>query len=557
MSAFRIGINMPGAISAGAYTAGVLDFLIEALDSWYAAKQSFSDGQGQPVPMHDVTIPVFSGASAGGMCAAIASMLVQGEFQHIHNAQLGLEGTTNRFFESWVNMIDIRELLQTNDLRNGRTVFSLLDSTIVDTIARYALQPNKPFKRAYVPENLTLFLTLTNLTGIPYALNSQGNVPSLEENTLYHADRLRFETVTGSRRTADPTAKALHLDNMNDAGWELLRTAAMATGAFPIFLAPREIKRQKSDYARPLWQSVNPGAAGTTTPMQPAWPAQMPDPFVTVNVDGGVIDNDPFDLAHDYLASLNPQSANNQNPRQPEAADRAVVTISPFPSRMNFDANADFEKEAEVGTALSSLASTLIASSRFFGESLALIVDGTFSRFMIAPSGKQVPGQQALQCGSLGAFGGFFEKKFRQHDYQLGRRNCQQFLRTQFLLPTANPIIAGGLPTDAAKRAAIVQQFGGPTPSDNFQQWREWIQVIPLCGAVAVEEPVPTRGKVDPDALQANVTLMYQRFGVIEPLLTGKIAPEIRVPLNIAERVSAFLRLGHEKVYELLSRELG
>ena len=30
---------MAGAISAGAYTAGVFDFLIEALDEWEKAKQ--------------------------------------------------------------------------------------------------------------------------------------------------------------------------------------------------------------------------------------------------------------------------------------------------------------------------------------------------------------------------------------------------------------------------------------------------------------------------------------------------------------------------------------
>src|SRR5271163_2793770 len=34
MATFKIGINMAGAVSAGAYTAGVLDFLIEALDAW-------------------------------------------------------------------------------------------------------------------------------------------------------------------------------------------------------------------------------------------------------------------------------------------------------------------------------------------------------------------------------------------------------------------------------------------------------------------------------------------------------------------------------------------
>src|SRR5439155_4814685 len=69
MAAFKIGINMAGAISAGAYTAGVLDFLTEALDEWYKAKAS-----GEAVPMHDVSIEVLSGASAGGMCAAISAV---------------------------------------------------------------------------------------------------------------------------------------------------------------------------------------------------------------------------------------------------------------------------------------------------------------------------------------------------------------------------------------------------------------------------------------------------------------------------------------------------
>ena len=36
---FRIGINMAGAISAGAYTAGALDFLIQALDEWWAVEE--------------------------------------------------------------------------------------------------------------------------------------------------------------------------------------------------------------------------------------------------------------------------------------------------------------------------------------------------------------------------------------------------------------------------------------------------------------------------------------------------------------------------------------
>src|SRR5580698_2891294 len=193
MGAFRLGINMAGAVSAGAYTAGVLDFLIEALDAWYAAKQ-----QGQAVPMHEVSIDVFAGASAGGMCAAIASVMVQGDFDHIHDPNA--QNTSNRFYESWVNKIDITRLLEKNDLKDNEPVYSLLDCSIIDEIAEYALVPGNPKRRAYISPNLTLFLTLTNLSGIPYSLNDVAS-GSLEESTLYHADRLRFETVQAGQMT--------------------------------------------------------------------------------------------------------------------------------------------------------------------------------------------------------------------------------------------------------------------------------------------------------------------------------------------------------------------
>ncbi|SAL85170.1 hypothetical protein AWB68_07588 [Caballeronia choica] len=65
---FEIGIVLAGAISAGAYSSGVVDFLIEALDAWEAAKEA-ERKTGRPqnewsVPPHDVVLRVFAGASA-------------------------------------------------------------------------------------------------------------------------------------------------------------------------------------------------------------------------------------------------------------------------------------------------------------------------------------------------------------------------------------------------------------------------------------------------------------------------------------------------------------
>lgn len=66
---FEIGLVLAGAISAGAYSAGVMDFLIEALDAWEEAKVNAPGS----VPTHSIRIKVIAGASAGAMNGAIAS----------------------------------------------------------------------------------------------------------------------------------------------------------------------------------------------------------------------------------------------------------------------------------------------------------------------------------------------------------------------------------------------------------------------------------------------------------------------------------------------------
>jgi hypothetical protein len=550
MASFRLGINMAGAVSAGAYTAGVLDFLIEALDEWYAAKD-----RGEAVPRHDLSLDVFSGASAGGMCAAIAAAMVQGEFEHIHDTSL--VGTSNRFYESWVNKIDIRELLETRDLNAREPVYSLLDCTIIDEIAQYAIVPGAPKKRPYISPNLTLFLTLTNLVGIPYSLNDVGS-GSLEESTVYHADRLRFETVQPGRPASTPSAKPLPLGQAGEGAWPLLTEAAKATGAFPIFLAPRMLTRDRADYERPMWESINAAAAGGP-PVPPDWPASVGPTINTINMDGGVIDNDPFDLAHDYLASLDPPRTDNQNPREPLKAERAVVTVAPFPSQSAFTPAPVLARDATVSASLSQMVSVFIAQSRFFGESLALITTGSSSRFVIAPSDTSLPaGAPALECASLGAFGGFFERGFRAHDFQLGRRNCQQFLRYHFALPTGNPMIQAGLAALGAQSAEALARFRVKAPPDATSELSaDWIPIVPLCSDIVREDVgQPPEGKISISSLNEIVDRIDVRLGAVLPLLLRDIPSE---PLRLClQAVARLIELfGKAKIKEYLISQLG
>jgi predicted acylesterase/phospholipase RssA len=543
---FHLGINMAGAVSAGAYTAGVLDFLMEALEEWYAAKASPNPG----VPLHRISLDVFSGASAGGMCAAIAAVMVQGAFQHIRDPfDSSVKDTTNKFYESWVNKVDIEYLLQERDLGDGKPVISLLDSTIIDDIANYALVAGIPARREYISDSLTLFLSLTNVRGTPFSLSGSGD-GSAEEQIAYYADKLQFETVAGNAAPVSTSARPLPLGS-NAGAWPLLKEAAKATGAFPIFLAPRQLKRVAADYINSPWEplsNLNPD------PVRPLWTLDDADEIVTLNVDGGVTDNDPFQLAHDYLAihnpaaQINPKTAALENPRPSNQANCAVLTVAPFPSKAQFEKDYDFAKNSSIFGMLPNLFTTLISQSRFFGESLSTVSSGnSFSRFVLAPSDASNPGDDALQCGLLGAFGGFFWRGFRAHDYQLGRRNCQKFLVDYFRLAHDNPIIAAGL--NQATRAAVLEKFD-PKQTGS-------LPIVPLCGTAVDEVKYPERQKIPKDRVAHIVNWAVDRMhAVTKPLLASVIKSDFDCWAARSAADTLISTWGKSKLKEVLQKEL-
>jgi hypothetical protein len=90
--------------------------------------------------------------------------------------------------------------------------------------------------------------------------------------------------------------------------------------------------------------------------------------------------------------------------------------------------------------------------ARFAADDIELANrEDVYSRFMVAPKRPTPPLKQAtypeadgkwLASGALGGFGGFLHRKFRRHDFLLGRRNCQQFLVQHFTLPAENGLFA-------------------------------------------------------------------------------------------------------------------
>ncbi|MGB8260429.1 MAG: hypothetical protein WCE75_08760 [Terracidiphilus sp.] len=476
---FKLAINMPGAVSAGAYTAGVLDFLIEAMDAWEAAKAA-----GATVPRHQVSIEVLTGASAGGMCAAISAVQLQENFPHIAEAAAPGAITGNRLYDSWVQRVNILRLLETRDLKANPQLVSGLDCTVLNEIAADALMPPQSNAgRGYISPSLTLMLTLTNLRGTYYPLYSNA-AKTAGEFATYFGDRIRFQY--GSAVTAADGAPVEPLPADGQGSWPVLGQAALATGAFPLALAPRVLTRKACLYEDKSWSEE-----GSCCPVPPDFAGLVPadGTLDTLNVDGGVTDNDPFALAHDYIANLAPQSAGGQNPREADTADRAVLSIAPFPSTETFSKN--FSGPTSLPSIAGRVLNALIAQSRFQGESLGLLTTRQgFSRFVIAPTDEKNPGGAALQGSALSAFGGFFSKGFRDHDFLLGRRNCQKFLTSYLVFRSDNPVIAAGLeglsPQQVAAMAVRPPFAGDPLPAGVC-----WIPLVPLCGAAQAEVPYP------------------------------------------------------------------
>jgi len=499
---------MAGAVSAGAYTAGVLDFLIQALDAWYDERAL----QRNNVPAHDVLLEALTGASAGGMCAAISSVALQEQFDHVTATNPDAATRVNRLYQSWVRAIDILPLLGSADLPDKLgPVKSILDSTPIANIASAALvpDPTRGKKRPWVAEPLGIILTLSNLRGIPYSVDSANN-GSFEERVAYHADQIRF-ALTAAGGADNDTTYALNYSDPANPNWQLLRTGAMATGAFPLMLAARVLERKQADYENRLWEIDNgtPDSAGqcqSRTKIRPDWDKTVTPTFENVYADGGVTNNNPFECARQYLV----QAAGNpgHNPREADKANAAVISVAPFPGDEPFDPGYNAADESALGKIAGALVKTLISQSRFQGEDLKLIQDeNNNSRYAIAPSDQPGQSAPALLCGALGAFGGFIDEKFRDRDYQLGRRNCQQFLRKAFMLPEDNPLIAAGLVSRSNLIGGISEQFQGKT----------WYQIIPLMPALQQEIQVPPRGnfKTTPQRLEQVASAAADRLETV------------------------------------------
>ena len=528
---FEIGLVMAGAASAGAYTAGIVDFMLEALQAWQEAKES-----GDPrVPDHDVQIRVAAGASAGGIVATFLAMLpFTGHFPMrdlatVVSAADAENAKRNLLYKGWVSDVDIRRMLETDDLDmaagcipslfNGTVLSDLADAAIA-TVRAALDSPSQPLPPRYLANPLQVYLSLTNMRGLPYVVCMVADETMRGHRVKSHADYGHF-TVFGAG-AGEPDAHVRGAIPVNwpgtigvpDAdGWERLRDAALATSAFPGGFPSRAFRNPISTYgARPDIGSA--ALEGASVRLCLDLPNALDDAYDFWCVDGGLLNNEPLELARAALLG----SANSHAPRDARCADRAVLLIDPFPNDLEV-LSSPFSSGPDLFDSLFSLIPMLRAHAAFKPHDLLLALqEDVRSRFLIAPVREQArSGEGELACAGLAGFAGFVHARLRLHDFQLGRRNCQKFLQDHFNVHVDNPIVSGWV--DRLRREPDLLERYQPKKQDGTIE-RDVVQVIPLIDPVRTQvAPIPWPKLDRRNDFEPLTRLIERRANAIVPAL--------------------------------------
>jgi len=450
---FHLGITMAGAVSAGAYTAGFMDYILEALSAWEAAKKEHENNPNSTIPNHSVIIDAIGGASAGGMVSMITTLaLCAGNIKPVK--EVSNTKTGNILYDSWVFLDDddslydgrgggkttFEKMLLNTDLEADKGAPSLLNSIPIDRIAEKVFEElpasastdNFP---QYISDDLRVLLTVTSLRPLDYKVKFSKIKSKFLEFTPGHRIsnhdivahfKLKYDENTDRNKYLP--FRPLLSDEIDVTGEQLesnrdfLINVTKATGAFPIGLAPRYFD---SDFPMEYVYNSLAERKSFNTDMDVELDLDTNRKFEFTAVDGGAINNEPFDEVLRCLVT-HYGLADAVNPKY------GTLLIDPFP-------NFEDEKETEIPnykiTSIMDIVGNLIPTvlnqarnkqTDTYGTGLFKLM--SFPRKLKLGTRHEVD-HPPLATGGIGGFGGFIDIEFRKHDFFLGRDNARNFLR--------------------------------------------------------------------------------------------------------------------------------
>ena len=451
---FHLGITMAGAASAGCYTGGAMDYLFEILDLWEKAKNKqlppeWGTDIYNYVPSHKVIIDVMGGTSAGGMTTVMSAIYaLKGQVKPVRDPIDTNSRKGNIFYDSWVLMGDdknpeklLARAFGTSDLEQSQKIQSLLHSGFIDAICDDVFKDDVPNKQkpVYISDQLEMVLSHTMLRSVPLAIDFTTPVAALRKshdnpahNTFDHFTVSHFKLDYNAATHAD---KYLPLDPFGKTG-PAMKLATMATGAFPVGLKFREFfaKELSTAYIQHTAEQIvfdRPSGTNPSGIPDIKWPAEFPNPFDFVSVDGGAINNEPFGEVLSILRS-------RYGIKKPDTDySYALIMIDPFPDVVSEE---PYKQPDDLFSVVPAIIGTLWDQAKVKRAEMLDAFSNDYYRGEIFPARhtydegqkKYIREKVPIATGTAMAFGGFLDISFRHHDFFLGRDNARNFFRFYF-----------------------------------------------------------------------------------------------------------------------------
>ena len=438
---FNLGLTMAGAVSAGAYTAGFMDYILEALSEWENAKIEQAKNSNSNIPNHNVIIDAIGGASAGGMVGMIATLaLYSGKWKPVK--EVSNVKTGNILYDSWVFLDDddslyneqkkgrttFEKMLDNNDIKTNEAATSLLNSTPIDQIAERVfneLPKDASLEKmpSFISEDLRLLITLTSLRPLDYKVKlSRLKSKFLDETPAHRISS--HDVVAHFKLNYNAEDKDLYLPfNPHEASSrDFLAKVTKATGAFPLGLKSRYFD---NEFMSTYMKNSMRDRKAFNKDMDVNFDNESTQHFQFTAIDGGTINNEPFDEVLKHLV----KKYGEPNEAYPQYG---TILIDPFP---NFFENTSKKtpnyNKSSILIVLSSLVPTILNQARnkqtdTYGVGLFKLM--AFPR-KLKPGARELRDHPPLATGGVGGFGGFLDIEFRKHDFFLGRDNARNFLR--------------------------------------------------------------------------------------------------------------------------------
>lgn len=452
---FHLGLTMAGAVSAGCYSAGVMDYLLEILDLWEKAKSGKTTFDPSLIPTHKVVIDAMGGTSAGGMTTMMSGLYMLGnKINPVTEPLRNPYGRMNILYDSWVHLDDnadsslltFEKLWNTTDISGkNKKVQSFLNSDSIDRIADRAfdyyregtLEQHVRKLPSYVSENLEILLSHTVLRGIPLEVDFSTFTTSehrdLPTHTSYEHALITHYKLNGGKPTDQH--KYFWFNPYNVEEIAKMKLATIATGAYPLGLKFRKFPLGyfSHEYMQNALKRSIFSDFGTedSDPEKRLVFTNLPKSYETITVDGGAVNNEPYG----EVLSIVRKRANNED------YNYGLVMIDPFPDTVA--PNQPYSPESDLTDLIPSLFGILRNQSKIKRKEMIDHLSHQYVKGQIYPKrhyyderGNRTSDERfPIASGSFEAFGGFLDINFRTHDFFLGRNNARNFFRFFFSIP--------------------------------------------------------------------------------------------------------------------------